>query len=243
MSINVSDISLFGQNVSLDRIPQLSSGLVSSFGYFSYMPSPEGHISTMVEDTISLLVEQFRRDRPGWSGFIRSVALQMQEIEDMWFDLLRFRAISRAAGIQLDKIGEIVGLSRTSGDDTIYRKDLYFQIWLNKSNGEPETLIAVLRKATGGTIDYSEPCPATVQMTINQSLSGIPDDIYAKMRRVKPAGVALELRYNNSTSPFTFGGDMNPPTPPYFLTGGGFGETSVHQDNSAIGGNITELIS
>jgi hypothetical protein len=243
MAIKPVDIALFGQNVEPTRRPELSSGLIASFGYFEWNPQPEGHDGEIVEKTVGLLIEQFRRERPFIRGFIESVARSCQEVEDILFDLLRFRNVGGASGEQLDLIGEMVGLSRTGNDDQ-YRDDIYFQIFINSSNGESETLIACLLTVTGAVkIELIEAPPARVVMTINQATRPIPSNIVAKMHRIKAAGVTLDLQLNNSTEQFIFGGDLNASNVeivPSFYFGFGFGETGA--GNEAIGGNLTELI-
>ena len=238
------DISLFGFNYDPISHPELSSGLISTLGYLRWNPAPEGHISDMVAKTVGLLVEQFRRERPFIAGLIAAVAVSCQEVEDVLFDLLRFRSVGGATGTQLDEIGKIVGLTRT-GEDDDYRNDIYFQIFINRSNGTPETLISCLETVTAAVkIELVEAFPARVIMTINQALKPLPGNLLAKMRRIKAAGVSLDIQVNNSINQFVFSGDLNSSnvevSPPFYF-GFGFGETGGGNEN--VGGNITELIS
>ena len=80
-------------------------------------------------------------------------------------------------------------------------------------------------------------------MTIDQALNPIPINLLAQMKRIKPAGVALEIGLNIYTQQFVFSGDVNAggleiSAPFYF--GYGFGETGVGNEN--IGGFFTELL-
>ena len=244
MAIKPVDIGLYGNNVEAARRPSLSSGLIATFGYMEWNPQPEGFIPDHVERTLGLLIEQFRRERPFINGLVSSVARLLQDAENVLYELQRFRSVAQASAEQLNLIGEMVGIARTDPDDEVYRKDIYFQVYLNTSNGEPEILISCLQKVTRAVrIEYAEFYPASIIMTINQALTGISHNLVAKMNKIRPAGVRLELRLNNSIDQFIFGGEMNDAgleiIPPKF-TGDGFGETGAGWE--AVGGNITELL-
>lgn len=234
------DIALWGQNVN-NAHPSLSAGLLASFGYFDWIPAPGGNITNMVDQTVGLLVEQFRRERPFIRGLVSALAAFCQDIENVLFDLLKYRSIGSASGKQLDLLGAMVGINRTGPDD-VYRDDINFQIYINRSNGSPETLISCLSAVTNATsIELIEAGNARVIMTIIQALKPIPANMFEKMKRVKAAGVALEINVNNSTNQFVFSGDVNSlgveVSPPFYF-GYGFGETNFPD----VGGCISELI-
>jgi hypothetical protein len=247
--VNSKDIALYGQNKDVITNPDLSSGKLASYGWLTWTPSYGGLISDHIERTINLLIEQFRVDRPFITTLVQSVAKSCQEIENVLYDLIRFRTIALSTGIQLDAIGSVVGCSRTSADDEVYRSDIYFQIYLNKSGGEPETLISALQRVTGATIDYSEPATATVLLMINKFVRSLPSNLKTKMKSLTAAGVSLELRYSNSDNQFIFNGDLldSSETEPFYISqdpffvGSGFAElySDSHID---VGGSFVELI-
>lgn len=244
------NLSLFGFNRDSSQ-PQLSSGLIATYGYLDWQPDPGGHIGNIADRTCALLIEQFRVDRPRINALVRSVAQLCQDVENVLYDLIRYRAINLAVGKQLDRIGEIVGLSRTSTDDDAYRSDLYFQIFLNTSGGEPETLISALQRATGAArVDYCEPTPARVVLTANETTKPIQPNLLIRMQSLAAAGVKVDVQINNAANSFIFNGDVldaidEPPyysciNDPYF-SGLGFGE--LMPDESVEGGGaFTELI-
>jgi hypothetical protein len=235
----VESLARYGFTVDPDDKVSLSAGLLATHGYMDYESLAAGNITNYIERTVGLLIEQFRREKPRMVGVVSAVADQCQKIEDTLFDLLRFRGIQNATGAQLDRIGGIVGLSRTGVDDQ-YRSDLYFQIAINTSHSTPEDLIQILQKVTKATtIDYIESYPAGVVMTINKALAPIPSNILIQIRRVKPGGVRLNLTFNDSSIPFIFGQDVGSVAPLPFV-GEGFGETGNNNINE--GGNLTELI-
>jgi len=250
INLRVSDITLFGQNRDPLFRAEISPPLMSTYGWAEWVPGLNGHIADHKERTIALLIEQFRVDRPKINSFISSVVASCQEIENVLFDLLRFRSIALATGVQLDKVGAIVGIGRTSLDDEVYRSDIYFQIYLNKSSGEPEVLISALQRVTGSShIDYCEPSPATVLLFINQAIRPLPSDLFAKMKSLTAAGVSLYIEYSNATDIFVFNGDIQSTTaiPPYYIAGDpyfvGLGFSELYGDgHTEGGGSLAELI-
>jgi len=247
---NTLDVALYGDNSDASRNLHAPTSLISTYGWLLWTPGPGGEIDNHVERTINLLIEQFRVERPNIVSLISSAAASCQTIEDTLFDLLRFRAVGYASGKQLDLIGAIVGIARTGGDEE-YRNDIYFQIYLNTSSGEPETLISALQRTTGGHIDYCEPSPATVLLTINQALKELASNLLAKMQSIASAGVKVFVQYNNATDEFIFNGEIQgeiatPPyyiaSNPYFSAGFGFSELYISDSHTEGGGSLTELI-
>jgi hypothetical protein len=247
---NTKDVALYGQNRDAIRNPELSTTLLTVYGWLEWTLGPGGYIGNHAERTVGLLIEQFRVDKPRINTLVSSVAKFCQEIEDVLYDLLRFRCIALASGEQLDRIGEIVGCVRASADDEIYRSDIYFQIFLNLSSGEPETLLSALKRVTEAQhIDYCEPCPATVLLTLNQVIRPLPSDIKVKMKSLAAAGVAVDLQYNNSANIFIFNGDImsSSNTPPYYTTSDpafiGMGFSELYGDgHTEGGGSFSEII-
>lgn len=237
------DISLFGLDLT-GSSPAVDTSLLATFGYIRFDVGGGGttgeglYISDHAARSLALLIEQFKKDKPIINGTVNASVSEAQVTEDTLYDMQRFRSIETASGRQLDLIGDIVGVSRTSADDEVYRADIYFGIFLNSSNGEPETLIAALQQITkAAVIDYAEEYPAAVILTMNGVSGAIPADVMEKLRRLKPAGVRIDLRLNNTETPFIFDGEGG--FPPYFV-GEGFGETGALW--TEVGGNFTELI-
>ncbi len=114
-----------------------------------------------------------------------------------------------AEGVQLDRLGENLGLEREPGQsDDDYRILLNTQIVANLSNGEAETLIEITRVLTDSSVvKLQELFPAHVVIEFdgeatNQSL------VVQRLKRVKAAGVGLDLVKDVGTESFVFeGGD------------------------------------
>lgn len=179
-------------------------------------------ITDHVSKSINLLIEQFR-NLPRISGIISAVVQQYQELENVLFDMMKYRGIVYARGIQLDRIGGILGLGRTSSDDDQYRSDLYFQAVINTSKGTPEEMISVLKRVTGiSYIKYVELQPATVFMYLSNP-PYLPNNIRVNMNKIKPGGVSLYIILSTGR-PFCF--SLNGVNP-FYTNGKGFGINST----------------
>lgn len=71
------------------------------------------------------------------------------------------RSIDTAIGVQLDKVGEIVGESRQGRDDETYRQYIRFRVFINISKGRPHDLIYATKFSTqADDVQYMEIYPA-----------------------------------------------------------------------------------
>ncbi len=170
--------------------------IVESDTYFYLIARSPGDEIT-VENTTNLRLNRL------------SVIDQLQELENTYFDLIENRALDTAEGVQLDRLGENLGLEREPGQsDDDYRILLNTQIVANLSNGEAETLIEITRVLTDSSVvKLQELFPAHVIIEFdgeatNQSL------VVQRLKRVKAAGVGLDLVKDVGAESFVFeGGD------------------------------------
>ena len=174
-------------------------------------------ISNHTQRAIALLASQFQQSLLGgdynrFQKLIQAFVTQFQEIDDVNQTLKFNRAIDTSVGVQLDGLGQILGLARLPDEgDEDYRETLKFQIFINKSNGTPEEVIAVLKFLTKATkIRYHEYYPAAFQMdTDGTTFSVPPEDLVLALQSVSPAAV----QYTPITAtygvpfPFIFSGD------------------------------------
>lgn len=159
-------------------------------------------ISDYGDRAASLLIEQFQK-KVFIEGTVRALAELAQDAENNMRDVYSDRLLANASGAQLDGIGEIVGVSRLGSTDEEYRELIDFKIFLNQSNGEPETLIRALKTLTGSAnVTYEESYPAGVVLTFDGT--SIPDDLVTKIEQIAPAGVSLTI-IQNPEDPFIMG--------------------------------------
>ena len=174
-------------------------------------------IPNHVQRAIALLAGQFQQslldgEYSRFQRLIQAFVTQFQEIDDVDQTLKSQRSIETSVGVQLDGLGQILGLSRLPDEsDDDYREKLKFQIFINKSNGTPEEVIAVLKFLTKATkIRYHEYYPAAFQMdTDGVTFSVPPEQLVSAIQSVSPAAI----QYTPITAtygvplPFVFSGD------------------------------------
>lgn len=174
-------------------------------------------IPNHVQRAIALLAGQFQQslldgEYSRFQRLIRAFVTSMQEVDDVDQTLKFDRSIDTSIGVQLDGLGQILGLSRLPDEsDDDYREKLKFQIFINQSNGTPEEVIAVLKFLTkANKIRYHEYYPAAFQMdTDGTTFSVPPEQLVSAIQSVSPAAV----QYTPITAtygvplPFVFSGD------------------------------------
>lgn len=174
----------------------------------------------------ALLASQFRdtlpdQEKNNFQKLLKAMIDSMQEIDNQNQALIFERFLDTAMGVNLDGIGEIVGLARVPGqNDEDYREDIKFQIFVNRSNGTPEEMISILKYLTDAQkIWYYEMFPGGFQMATDGLTYPTPwENLVTAINKASPAGVnyvpiaALvawdpinEILFR--TVPFTFSGD------------------------------------
>ncbi len=130
-------------------------------------------ITDHADRAVARLLEQFRHS-PRLQALLRILIGPLQELENVFSDLMTLRALDTAFGTQLDGLGEIVDQARMGMSDNDYLLWLKLRIYINVSKARPEDLIHVLREITRATkVRYFENYPASVELFTN-GLS-IPD--------------------------------------------------------------------
>lgn len=160
-------------------------------------------ISDHIAQALNLLVQQFR-DKTTWTDILTAMLQEAQNIEDAFKDLYFYRALKTAFGVQLDGIGEILGLARNGLDDEDYRISLTFQAFLNQSKGEPEVLIAALKVFTNSTnVHVYEIFPAECYGWFNNHLH-LLSKLDEKMDGLCAGGVKWGGSIIGNEQPFVF---------------------------------------
>ncbi len=99
-------------------------------------------ITDHVARALARLKQQFK-DKPRLEAFLSLLVGPAQPLEDALWQLLVERQIDTAIGVQLDKLGKIVGERRLGRDDETYRRLIRARISTNNSDGLVEDLIQV----------------------------------------------------------------------------------------------------
>lgn len=144
-------------------------------------------LTNIAQRAIRLLLSQFARST-NLQKLLRIIVEPLQDLENVARDLKEKRSIDTGEGVQLDLIGEWIGEPRQGRDDNEYRRWLRFRIFVNTSDGEPETVIAILRFLTGATdVEYWENYPAALQLYTNGP--DVSPELIAILQGVAPAGI------------------------------------------------------
>jgi hypothetical protein len=118
---------------------------------------------------------------------------QIQDLEDVLFDLQGRLDIDNSEGVQLDGIGTIVGQDRNGQDDATYKLFLKARAGVNVSEGDINRVLSVWKIITGGNLVQVIPSyPAGVELF---SDTPVPDALasaaFTLMQDVVAAGVAV----------------------------------------------------
>ncbi len=165
---------------------------------------------------VALLASQFQIRLPSgartnFQKMLFAISTMSQLINTQETLLQTMRYLNTAEGIQLDGLGQILGLPRIPGEsDADYRERLQFQIFVNNSSGTPEEVIKILAFLTRASkIWYQETYPAAYIMTTNGlTFPNPPSDLVPAIQSASPAGVefsAVIAIYG--TNPFAFSND------------------------------------
>ena len=73
----------------------------NAFTEIDYLPQGRGRVT-----------QQFK-DKPVFDAYLKLALDALNEIQNVYKDLMQLRSINTATGVQLDQIGNIVGQSRT----------------------------------------------------------------------------------------------------------------------------------
>lgn len=160
------------------------------------------HKTALVVEAQGNLIEQFR-GRASIEALVDALVTQCQEIEDAGFQIIEDTVIATAVGMQLDGLGDIVGIERGGSSDAEFRTRIQAQILVNDSSGTISELLEILVVLGASTIVLTEWPPAKIEIIVYSILIG--GVIAANAAdEARAAGVGLGFTWHISTNPFTF---------------------------------------
>lgn len=126
--------------------------------------------------------------KPLVEALLSALPNQLSILELTLDQLKNERSIDTAIGIQLDKVGEIVGEARQGRDDETYRQYIRFRVFVNISKGRPHDLSYATRFATqADDVQYIEFFPAQVIMFSDGYAANITTPLL--LQDVSPAAI------------------------------------------------------
>ena len=165
------------------------------------------HNENHVDEGLALLIMTFK-GKPRIEAVLTSYLEQVQVLEDDFWEVFSNRWVDTATGIQLDRLGEIVGETRQSSSDDEYRAFIRARIRVNRSNGKmPELVSIVSLILDGGAVTAREYYPSSIVIGAYDALPVSARRVNRMLQRAKAGGVRIDLIYSkvDRTSTLTFG--------------------------------------
>lgn len=152
--------------------------------------------------------EQFK-NRKNLTALCVAFNRQFTELADVFQAVCDSSDIDRASGAQLDKIGDIVGLTRAQAgllcgqtiyfdvvDDERYRRYLKYKAFRNSNDCTYYSLITSLKAILGNDvqIEYREDKEFPATVIVDVSADGDGTVYLGEIPPIKPAGVGVEYQ-------------------------------------------------
>ena len=164
-----------------------------------------------VEEGLNLVTSPYR-DFDELLGLIETYLRGCQRLEDTLKDLYENRSLLTAEGVQLDVLGALLGISRGSMNDFLYRRQLISKVLSKLSGGTPDEL---LRLAQSFQLQgFNQPVPdtptigqgsepASYVIDVPSILAGSLTSLQISLQEATAAGVSLE-QATGSTVPLNY---------------------------------------
>lgn len=162
--------------------------------------------TTHIVDAKARLVEQFRGSL-NLEALIAAYVEQVQDLENVFFQLLLERTLENAVGVQLDNLGTIIGEERMGLSDDDYRLRLRVRVKINASSGTPEQILKIFELLfPDNGFQILEFYPAAFNLIINNELTEDALQLAEILKESRPAGVKAFIEYTLApdTDTFTF---------------------------------------
>jgi hypothetical protein len=139
------------------------------------------------------------------------VAKQSEDNQALHDTIIRFWDVDQSEGVGLDRLGKDEGISRGSYDDETYRKLIKIQYIINLSEGDRESINAILRAYLGEEFLFVEEGwnstfnePASILVNVKRLKEDFP---YNLLKRIKATGVRAGVSVKrNINMNFSMGG-------------------------------------
>ena len=164
----------------------------------------------ILTEALDRLIFQYK-EKPAFENLISALAKDHISFEESVWRLFSSTSLSQGTGVQLDIIGEILGILRLGRVDSVYRTRLIAAVIQYTSSGRWEQLIEGFRLLTGARSTQGEEIfPASVSLTaIGATNLSTVDlvEIADVLRKLKAAGIGLKAALIFTDPPFVFAGD------------------------------------
>ena len=148
-----------------------------------------------------------------WEVLLEALVKPTESLETIMTAMLAERSINTAEGVNLDRLGDIVGAERRGEGDTRYREVIVGQIAGNNSFGDAKSLLAVaaiLLEGIGGGLQIIEqyPAKAIIDYLVDTGEGGtVATAIQSALEIAKSAGVDISSLRGTLDNYFGFSSD------------------------------------
>jgi len=155
-----------------------------------------------VEEARKTLLQQYE-SKHYLNTLIDAIVEQLQSLENASHEVLEQRFIMTARGVQLDKLGELIGIGRGYRTDYEYRRLLAAMSVINRGGGTPENIIAAIKIVYNPFfVTYEEPEVATFSIFTVRELPMV--GVIQLLKTRKPLGVRLVVSFSRRLNFFVF---------------------------------------
>lgn len=193
------------------------------------MPLPtknEDHEGTL----LGRLAHQLK-EKPLFAVPLQALAAQLQELENVFWDLLTKRTIATAEGELLDMLGAWVAQPRVDATDAEYRLRILAKVNVLRSKGRPEDIYRIFRVLfPSAALRYIPGYPAGFDFDIAYSVPAAPAALSAAfLRAATSAGVRSALIWAQGNEAATFHFSLST----FLSVAPGGGATTITVDSTA----------
>jgi len=160
-----------------------------------------GEIKLHTAQALSRLIE-FWRGKPNLAGWLSDYIDEIQELENVVWDVIVGRLPDYAEGVQLDVLGAIVGERRNGLGDAAFRVRIKARIRINQSFGTPKDVIEVLQlidPAPFHVVEYGI-AAFTVYYDTPPANDAVASQIHGIVKETRAAGVGATVRIPTSAT-------------------------------------------
>jgi hypothetical protein len=154
-------------------------------------------VSNRLEQALAKLLTQFK-GLPVMEGILASYVEQVQELENVFIDLLLLRTLDNATGAQLDGVGAIVGELRLGRNDTDYRAAIAGRIKINRQHSRIEDVITAMLLTLDEPYELTELSDAKfILRLVTAWVATFPslETLNAVLQRAKGGGIKAFFQY------------------------------------------------
>lgn len=143
------------------------------------------------------------RNKPNVESWVEIFADQVQALETVFFEISTARILANASGIQLDRIGAIVGEDRNGLDDDAYKIRINARIAINRASGTADEILNVFNVIWPGAYVLQEYQPAAFTLDCATAVTE-PAAMSAVLQAMKAAGVRTFFIYTTDADMFAY---------------------------------------